>query len=61
MIGDQSPGTMHHTLQTNLHCDGFPGVGTYVIEYSMSSGKRGDVHFSGTHRTAYLPDTAEGR
>lgn len=61
MIGDQSPGTMHHTLHPGMHCDGFPDVGTIVISYSMSSGKRGDVQFSGTHRTAYLPDTAEGR
>ncbi len=61
MVGDQSPGTMHTTLHPHVHCDGFPDVGTHIINYSMSSGKRGEVHFSGTHRTAYLPDTAEGR
>lgn len=61
MIGDQPPGNMTHTLYPDMHCDGYPTVGTYVIHYSMNSGKRGDVQFSGTHRTAYLPDTPEGR
>lgn len=61
MIGDQPPGNMTHSVYPDMHCDGFPEAGTILISYSMSSGKRGDVHFSGTHRTAYLPDTAEGR
>ena len=39
-----------------MHCDGFGDVGTIIIDYSMRSGKRDNVSFSGTHRTAYLPD-----
>ena len=43
-----------------MHCDGYTEVGTIVIHYSMHSGKKGDIHFSGTHRTAYLPNNVEG-
>jgi deltex len=61
MVGDQPPGSMTHSVHADMHCDGFPDAGTILIHYSMNSGKRGDVNFSGTHRSAYLPDTAEGR
>lgn len=60
MIGDQPPGKMTWSVQPLMDCDGFPGAGTIVIDYSMNSGKRGEVAFHGTHRTAYLPNTAEG-
>lgn len=43
-----------------VRCDGYPECGTIVINYSMASGKRGDIQFPGTHRTAYLPDNKEG-
>lgn len=56
MIGDQPSGSMNCTVNQYMHCDGYPEVGTIVIHYSMHSGKRGDVHFNGTHRTAYLPN-----
>ena len=56
MIGDQSPGTMTSGVTPFIHCQGFDDVGTITINYNMSSGKRGDVKFQGTHRTAYLPD-----
>ena len=56
MIGDQPPGTMTWSVHGGMHCDGFTDVGTIVINYSMNSGKRGNISFSGTHRTAYLPD-----
>ena len=60
MIGDQPSGAMTHHVMGAMHCDGYPDVGTIVIDYSMNSGKRGNVSFSGTHRTAYLPDNKEG-
>jgi hypothetical protein len=43
-----------------MKCDGYPDVGTIVIHYSMHSGKRGDISFPGTGRTAYLPNNIEG-
>ena len=56
MIGDQPPGSMTWTVDQHSHCDGYEDVGTITINYNMHSGKRGNVHFHGTHRTAYLPD-----
>ena len=43
-----------------MHCEGYETVGTIVIDYSMSSGKMGNISFPGTHRSAYLPDNKEG-
>ncbi len=60
MIGDQPAGRMDVTVQEFLHCDGYPEVGTIVIHYSMHSGKRGDISFPGTGRTAYLPNNIQG-
>jgi len=60
MIGDQPPGTMTSTVSEFMKCDGYPDVGTIVIHYSMHSGKRGDISFPGTGRTAYLPNNIEG-
>lgn len=56
MIGDQPPGVMNYQSNPHLHCDGYPECGTIIINYSMHSGKRGDINFPGTHRAAYLPD-----
>jgi deltex-like protein len=60
MTGDQPPGKMNCIVNKLMHCDGFPDVGTIVIDYSMHAGKRGNITFPGTHRTAYLPDNKEG-
>ena len=60
MTGDQPQGTMTHSVEKNLTCDGYP-KGTIVISYSLQSGNREGQHFSGTHRTAYLPNTPEGQ
>jgi deltex-like protein len=56
MIGDQPAGSMTWSIQQEFHCDGYEDVGTIVIHYSMNSGKRGNIHYPGTSRTAYLPD-----
>jgi hypothetical protein len=37
------------------------GKGAIVINYHMKSGYRNGKSFSGTSRTAYLPDNKEGR
>jgi len=45
----------------------FAGYGTIIIDYRFSSGVQGKEHpnpgqcYQGTNRTAYLPDTREGR
>jgi deltex-like protein len=60
MVGDQPPGTMTWYAANGMECDGYPGVNTTVINYSMKSGTRNGVAFDGTSRRAYLPDTPEG-
>ena len=46
---------------------GYPGCGTIVINYYIPDGTQGPQHpnpgqrYTGTHRTAYLPDNQEGR
>lgn len=60
LTGDQPPGSMSHNVDKNLTCDGYP-KGTIVIRYSMKSGTRDGVSFSGTHRTGYLPNIPEGQ
>lgn len=61
MIGDQPPGNMNWRVHDDYHCDGYADVGTIIIDYSMNSGKRGNISFPGTHRTAYLPNNDEGK
>jgi hypothetical protein len=56
MIGDQPPGDMTWSIHNDMHCESYESVGTIIIHYSMKSGKRGDISFSGTGRTAYLPN-----
>ena len=56
MIGDQPRGTMTCSVNEFMKCDGCPDVGTIVIHYSIQSGKRDDITFPGTGRTAYLPN-----
>ena len=60
MIGDQPPGNMNVYVNKAMNCDGYPDCGTIVIQYHMHSGKRGDINFPGTSRSAYLPDNPEG-
>ncbi len=51
--------TVH--VDKKLHCDGHPDVGTIIIEYAMQSGTRGDVSYAGTRRTAFIPNTDDGK
>jgi deltex len=60
MTGDQPDGTMNHHVSKNTQCSGY-NCGTIIISYSFPSGSRNGKHYSGTHRTAYLPDNDEGR
>lgn len=51
----------------NFHCIALAANGTIIIEYNFPSGIQGQdppnpgVRFQGKKRTAYLPDTQEGR
>jgi len=64
--GPQPSGTMQVEIQHYM-CAGYSGSNTIVIQYYFRNGKQSFMHpspgkrFSGTSRTAYLPDTAEGR
>jgi hypothetical protein len=43
-----------------MKCEGYPDVGTIVMHYSMRGGRKGDIDYPPTGRTAYLPNTIEG-
>lgn len=59
MTGDQPKGTMTHRIDKNMVCDGYP-PGTIVIQYKFPDGTKDGINYSGTGRTAYLPNTPEG-
>ncbi|XP_031556544.1 probable E3 ubiquitin-protein ligase DTX3, partial [Actinia tenebrosa] len=65
--GNMPQGTMHHSLEPYLRLPGYERYGTVRIDYNFPSGKQGPEHpnpgqrYSGTSRTAYLPDCSEGR
>ena len=56
--GDQPKGTMTHYIDKYSKCSGFEKYNTIVINFSFPSGttEKGR-RYSGTSRTAYLPDT----
>ncbi|KAM5151897.1 uncharacterized protein ACMZJ9_010181 [Mantella aurantiaca] len=64
--GNQPDGTMRESTR-NCHLPGYPGCGTIEINYDIPGGIQTENHphpgrcFSGTMRTAYLPDNHEGR
>jgi len=64
-MGSMPPGTM--TVERNsARLPGFPLCGTITINYNFPDGIQGEEHpspgtpYSGTSRTGYLPDNAEG-
>lgn len=59
MTGDQPDGKMWVDVDKNMACQGYPR-GTIVINYNFPSGKRNGRSYTGTSRTAYLPNTPEG-
>nr|XP_034985534.1 E3 ubiquitin-protein ligase DTX3L [Zootoca vivipara] len=64
--GNQPPGTMN-IQKYRAPLPGYEGYGTIIISYNIPSGIQTESHpnpgrpFSGTSRTAYLPDNPEGR
>jgi len=62
--GDMPAGTMKVTFYNkgSMPCAGYERYGTHQIDYHFSSGKKKDgTHYSGTSRTAFLPDCPEGK
>ena len=57
LIGDQPPGSMSAHISYNFHCSGFEDCDTIVIKYDFPSGSE----YSGTYRTAFLPNNKEGK
>ena len=57
LIGEQPYGTMSAYISDYEHCSGYEDVGTITIDYHFPSGKG----YSGTSRTAYLPNNKEGK
>jgi len=61
-IGKGPDGTMSSRIDANLSLAGYPNDNTIVIQYDIPSGTLSNgSHYSGTHRTAYLPNTSKGR
>lgn len=66
--GNQPPGQMTVTTRpaSSLSLEGYPAVGTIIIQYEIFSGIQGVEHprpgerFDGTTRFAYLPDNQDG-
>ncbi|XP_078489277.1 uncharacterized protein LOC144746175 [Ciona intestinalis] len=64
--GNQPHGTMIHRTQQHTHLPGYEHYGAIVIDYHFPSGIQGREHpnpgvrYTGTSRTAYLPDNYEG-
>ncbi|WAR21246.1 DTX3L-like protein, partial [Mya arenaria] len=65
--GDQPPGTMTVEIDRYSSCWGFPNVNQIVIRYNFGGGTQGSDHpspgacYDGITKTAYLPDSDEGR
>ena len=59
--GDQPDGHMAIDYDAGLHCKGYDGHGTIVIQYVFMDGMRNGVKYRGTRRVAYLPYTEEGK
>ncbi|XP_038071235.1 uncharacterized protein LOC119740106 [Patiria miniata] len=65
--GNQPKGTMKHNTDRYLHLPGYEQDGVITIAYHIPSGTQWADHpnpgklFTGTSRTAYLPDNQEGR
>nr|XP_020023583.1 E3 ubiquitin-protein ligase DTX3L isoform X1 [Castor canadensis] len=64
--GNQPNGTMTYSV-SRASLPGYENCGTITIRYNIESGIQTEEHpnpgkpYSGTHRTAYLPDNKEGR
>ena len=60
LTGKMPPGQMDWMLDPHLNCSGYPNQGTWIINYHFPSGK-GKNAYRGTSRTAFLPNTDQGK
>ncbi|XP_030645519.1 probable E3 ubiquitin-protein ligase DTX3 [Chanos chanos] len=64
--GTQPEGGTMHVMRSPSSLPGYGGYGTITIYYDIPSGIQGEEHpnpgqtYTGTRRTAYLPDSKEG-
>ncbi len=42
-------------------CPGYEGYSTIQVDYQIPSGKKEGTHYSGTSRTAFIPNCKEGQ
>ena len=61
MIGDQPDGKMTYNLDNYSKCAGFETFDTIIINYNMRGIEKNGVQYPPTHRSAYLPNSPEGR
>ncbi|XP_070550588.1 E3 ubiquitin-protein ligase DTX3L-like [Ptychodera flava] len=67
LIGDMPEGKMTHRVEKILSLPGFSKCGSIIITYYFPSGYQKEEHpnpgkwYTGTTRTAYLPNNAEGQ
>eukprot|EP00826_Nyctotherus_ovalis_P058180 TRINITY_DN7981_c0_g1_i9.p1 TRINITY_DN7981_c0_g1~~TRINITY_DN7981_c0_g1_i9.p1 ORF type:complete len:359 (+),score=75.32 TRINITY_DN7981_c0_g1_i9:182-1258(+) len=59
VLGDMPPGHMN-CKRIHASCKGYEMCGSVQIDYSFRPGVINGMRYEGTHRTAYLPDNAEG-
>ncbi|KAK3512479.1 hypothetical protein QTP70_014615 [Hemibagrus guttatus] len=65
--GNQPDGQMHIQVTQYMDLPGYQNCGTIEINYTIPNGIQTSVHpnpgtpYHGTHRTAYLPNNAEGK
>ena len=57
LIGDQPNGSMIAHISRGIHCSGYEDCDTIVINYNFPGG----MNYSGTYRSAYLPNNKEGK
>ena len=66
LTGNQPDGYMYESYNLNV-LPGYRSCGTIIISYRFNNGIQGPDHpnpgkpYTGTSRTAYLPDSKEGR
>ena len=59
-MGNMPNGIMKATIKDEIECEGYPKVGTIIIEYIIDNGILNGHQYYGTKRSAYLPNIKEG-
>lgn len=62
-VGDMPPGKMRWERSNQYKCSGYEQYNALLVRYEFPDGVRNDapgVRYTGTGRTAFLPDCPEG-